>query len=56
MNGFATQDYKAIELVVGQIRTINTQLKIAASSQGSGGGRRIARRSTKELIQGRGCG
>lgn len=33
MNGFATQDYKAIELVVGQIRTINTQLKIAASSQ-----------------------
>jgi hypothetical protein len=32
-NGFAIQDYTAIELVVGQIRTINTQLKIAASAQ-----------------------
>jgi hypothetical protein len=33
MNGFTTQNYNAIELVVGQIRTINAQMQIAASSQ-----------------------
>ncbi len=33
MNGFETQDYSAIELVVGQIRTINSQMQIAASTQ-----------------------
>jgi hypothetical protein len=33
MSGFGTQDYNSVELVVGQIRTINAQLQIAASSQ-----------------------
>jgi hypothetical protein len=31
--GFATEAYNSFELVVGQIRTINTQMQIAASSQ-----------------------
>src|ERR1700722_17533182 len=33
MDGFSTQDYNSIELVVGQIRTIDAQMQIAANSQ-----------------------
>jgi hypothetical protein len=33
VKGFETQDYSSVELVVGQIRTINAQMQIAANSQ-----------------------
>jgi hypothetical protein len=33
MNGFGAQDYHSIELVVGQIRTIDARLQIAANTQ-----------------------
>ena len=32
-SGFETRDYTTIELVVGQIRTVNAQMQIAANSQ-----------------------
>jgi len=33
VKGFETQDYSGVELAVGQIRTINAQMQIAANSQ-----------------------
>ena len=33
VKGFETQDYNAVQLAVGQIRTINAQMQIAANSQ-----------------------
>ncbi len=31
--GFRTEEFKALELVVGQVRTINAQMQVASSSQ-----------------------